>query len=283
MTLYMIGLGLWDEKDITVKGLEAIKKCSKVFLENYTSKLGVDVAKLEKFHGKKIILADRNIVEKHNYEILEPAKQECVSFLVIGDVFSATTHTDLYLTAKKQGINVVVINNASILNAVGIVGLELYKYGKTTSIPFHNKDVEAPYDVIKQNKKNNLHTLLLLDIDVEHNKYLTIKEAIEYLLRVEAKRQQKSTKSDFVGSTNQDLLKSLISEGSSGTKEKVFTKDTKCIGVARLGSDKPRIVYGKAEELLKVDFGEPLHSLIVPGELHFVEEEALGLGQQKNI
>jgi diphthine synthase len=247
MTLYMIGLGLWDEKDISIKGVEAIKKCSKVFLENYTSRLGVDVAKLEKFHGKKIILADRNIVEKHNYEILEPAKQECVSFLVIGDVFSATTHTDLYLTAKKEGINVVVINNASILNAVGIVGLELYKYGKTTSIPFHNTNVEAPYDVIKQNKKSKLHTLCLLDIDAEHNKHMTIKEAIEYLLRVESKR-----------------------------KEKVFTKDTKCIGVARLGSDKPKIVYGKAEELLKVDFGEPLHSLIVPGELHFVEEEALG-------
>jgi diphthine synthase len=250
MTLYMIGIGLWDEKDITIKGLEAVKKCSKVFLENYTSKLGVGADKLEKFYGKKIILADRNIVEKHNYEILEPSKQECVSFLVIGDVFSATTHTDLFLAAKKEGINVVVINNASILTAVGIVGLELYKYGKTTSIPFHNTNVEAPYDVIKMNKKNKLHTLLLLDIDAEHNKYMTIKEAIDYLLRVEVER-----------------------------KEKVFTKDTKCIGVARLGSDKPIIIYGKAEELLKIDFGEPLHSLIVPGELHFVEEEALGLGQ----
>jgi diphthine synthase len=252
MTLYMIGIGLWDEKDITFKGAEAIKMCNKVFLENYTSKLGVGVDRLEKFLGKKIILADRNMVEKHNYEILEPAKQECVSFLVIGDVFGATTHTDLYLAAKKEGINVVVINNASILNAVGIVGLELYKFGKTTSIPFHNKDVEAPYNVIKLNKKNKLHTLLLLDIDAEHNKYMTIKEAIEYLLRVEAKR-----------------------------KEKAFTKQTKCIGVARLGSDKPGIVYGKAEELLKTDFGEPPHSLIVPGELHFVEEEALK--QWKNI
>ena len=252
MTLYMIGIGLWDEKDITVKGVEAIKKCSKVFLENYTSKPGVSIDKLEKFHGKKIILADRTMVEKHNYEILEPAKQECVSFLVIGDVFSATTHTDLYLTAIKEGINVIVINNASILNVVGIVGLELYKYGKTTSIPFHNKDVEAPYDVIKQNKNNKLHTLLLLDIDAEHNKHMTIREAIEYLLRVENKR-----------------------------REKVFTKTTTCVGVARLGSEKPKIISGTAEQLLKADFGEPLHSLIVPGELHFVEEDALK--QWKNI
>jgi diphthine synthase len=252
MTLYMIGIGLWDEKDITVKGIEAIKLCKKVFLETYTSKLGVSIERLEKFHGKKIILADRNMVEKHNYEILEPAKQEGVAFLVVGDVFSATTHTDLYLTAIKEGINVIVINNASILNVVGIVGLELYKYGKTTSIPFHNKDVEAPYDVIKQNKKNKLHTLLLLDIDAEHNKYMTIKEAIEYLLRVEDKR-----------------------------KEKVFTRITTCVGVARLGSEKPKIISGTAEQLLKADFGEPLHSLIVPGDLHFVEEDAIK--QWKNI
>jgi diphthine synthase len=252
MTLYMIGIGLWDEKDISVKGFEAVINCDKVFLENYTSKLGVDVKKLAEFYGKKIILANRELVEKRSDEILSAAKKSQAAFLVIGDVFGATTHTDLYLRAKEQKIDVVVINNASVLNAVGIVGLELYKYGKTTSIPFHNKDVEVPYDVIKQNKKSKLHTLCLLDIDAEHDKYMTIKEAIEYLLRVEAKR-----------------------------KEKVFTKDTKCIGVARLGSEKPKIIYGKAEELLKVGFGEPLHSLIVPGELHFVEEEALG--QWKNI
>lgn len=242
----MIGIGLWDEKDITVKGLEAVKKCDKVFLESYTSKLGVDVKKLEDFYGKKIIIADRDLVEKESDKIVESAKNSHVALLVIGDVFGATTHTDLYLRAKEKNIDIKIINNASILNAVGIVGLELYKYGKTTSIPFHNENVEAPYDVIKQNQNNKLHTLLLLDIDAENNKYMTIKQAIEYLLRVEDKRQ-----------------------------EKIFTKETKCIGVARLGSEKPRIVYDKAEELMKVDFGEPLHTLIVPSELHFMEEEAL--------
>lgn len=252
MTLYMIGIGLWDEKDITVKGLEAVMKCDKIFLESYTSKLGISVDKLEKFYGKKIFLANRELVEKKAEQILEPARKSSVALLVIGDVFGATTHTDIYLRAKQEKIDVVVINNASIINAISIVGLELYKYGKTTSIPFHNKDVEAPYDVIKNNKKNKLHTLCLLDIDAENNKFMTIKEAIEYLLRIEAKK-----------------------------KQKVFTKQTMCIGIARLGSEKPRIISGKAEELLKAEFGEPLHSLIIPGELHFVEEEALN--QWKNI
>ncbi len=246
MTLYMIGIGLWDEKDITVKGLEAVKKCDKVFLESYTSKLGVEVEELEAFYDKKILVADRGLVEKKAEDMLGPAKTSSVAFLVIGDVFSATTHTDLYLRAKQKNIDVVVINNASIINAVGIIGLELYKYGKTTSIPYHNKDVEAPYDVIKQNKKNKLHTLCLLDIDAENKKFMTIREAAEYLLKVEDKR-----------------------------KEDVFTKKTMCIGVARIGSNKPRIVYDTAEDLLKTDLGKPLHALIIPGELHFIEEDAL--------
>lgn len=38
---YLIGLGLGDAKDITVRGLEIIKKCDKVLLEGYTSILTV--------------------------------------------------------------------------------------------------------------------------------------------------------------------------------------------------------------------------------------------------
>jgi diphthine synthase len=39
--LYLIGLGLGDEKDITIKGLEAVKNADLVFLESYTSVLGI--------------------------------------------------------------------------------------------------------------------------------------------------------------------------------------------------------------------------------------------------
>lgn len=45
--LYLIGLGLGDVRDITVKGLEAIKRCSKVYLESYTSVLCYGVEKEE--------------------------------------------------------------------------------------------------------------------------------------------------------------------------------------------------------------------------------------------
>ena len=65
----MIGIGLWDEKDITVKGLEAVKSCDKVYLESYTSKLGVDTKKLEDFYGKKIIKANRDLIENNAVEM----------------------------------------------------------------------------------------------------------------------------------------------------------------------------------------------------------------------
>lgn len=37
--LFIVGLGLGDEKDITLRGLEAVKKCKTVYIEAYTSLL----------------------------------------------------------------------------------------------------------------------------------------------------------------------------------------------------------------------------------------------------
>ncbi|MFH1399320.1 MAG: diphthine synthase [Candidatus Woesearchaeota archaeon] len=246
MVLYFVGLGLWDEKDISLKGLEIVRKCDKIFLDGYTSKLGVGVEKLEKLFGKKVEVANRELVESKAELILESAIKQQVAFLVVGDVFSATTHMDLYVRAKKLGVGVKVINNASVFSAVGVTGLQLYKFGKTTSIAA-NVESETAYNVIKDNSKIGLHTLVLLDLDVEKGKYMSVNEAITRLLKLEAK-----------------------------LKAKVFTAETKCVGCARFGSDDCVIKYGKAEELLKQDFGGPLHCLIVPGKLHFIEEEVLG-------
>ena len=61
--LYFIGLGLGDAKDITVKGLEIVKRCERVYLEAYTSILTCGQAELEQFYGRSVILADRDLVE----------------------------------------------------------------------------------------------------------------------------------------------------------------------------------------------------------------------------
>lgn len=246
MTLYMIGLGLSSEKDISVKGLEAVQKSSKVFLESYTSLLQCSKKKLETLYGKEIILADRELVEKRADEILKDAKRKNVSFLVIGDVFSATTHMDLYFRAIEQGIKVEVVHNASVLSAIGATGLQVYKFGKITSIPFENEKVITPYSYLEQNKSIGAHTLFLLDLKPLKKKFLTIPEAIEYLFGVEKKQ-----------------------------KKKLLTSKTYGIGCARLGSKGQLIKYGLLKDLAKVDFGKPPYCLIIPCNLHFLEEEVL--------
>lgn len=85
--LYLIGLGLSDEKDVTVRGLEAIKGSTRVYLEAYTSILGVGQDRLEAFYGKPIIVADRDMVETQSDDILADAHSLDVSFLVVGDPF----------------------------------------------------------------------------------------------------------------------------------------------------------------------------------------------------
>ena len=238
MTLNIIGIGLWDEKDITVKGLETVKKCSKVYLEVYTSKLNCSVSDLEKFYDKKIITADRELVERKAEEtILKDAETEETAFLVIGDTMAATTHIDLVLRARKKKIKVNTIHNASVLTAVGVVGLELYKYGKTTSIPFENNKLKSPIEVMKNNKANGLHTLFLLDLQPSENKYMTTRQAAEYMM-------------------NNGVNLNEI-----------------CISVGGLGSENPEI---KITTLQRVPILKLFpQCLIIPGRLHFMEEDAL--------
>lgn len=254
MTLYLIGLGLSDEKDITLRGLETIKKCDKIYLENYTSALiDIDLKDLEKFYGKKIDFAERDLVEQTD-EIVDNAKEKDVALLIIGDPFGATTHLDILMRCKEKGVTLEVIHNASIMTAIGLSGLQLYKFGKTVTVPYPevNFKPEIYYEVLRQNKILGLHTLLLLDLKPKENRFMTVKEAIELLLEIETRKQFQT-----------------------------FTPDTMCIGVARLGSKNKKIAYGTAKQLMEVDFGEKPHSLIVPGELHFMEEEALDMYKVK--
>ncbi|GAQ82718.1 hypothetical protein KFL_001210120 [Klebsormidium nitens] len=261
--LYLIGLGLGDEKDISLRGLEAVKRCENVYLEAYTSILLVEKSKLEALYGREVIVADREMVEQGVESILEQAKTMEVAFLVVGDPFGATTHSDLQMRAKQLGVTVKVIHNASIMNAIGACGLQLYRFGETISIPFFT-DTWRPdsfYDKIKKNRDMGLHTLCLLDIRVkepcfealargkkvyEPPRYMSVNTAVEQLLDIEDRR-----------------------------KEGVYGRETTAVGVARIGTDSQCIISGTLEELLTVDYGPPLHSLVVPGELHVMEQELL--------
>ena len=184
--LNLIGIGLNDEKDITLKGLELVKGSEFVYLENYTSTLQCPLEDLEKLYSKKIILAEREFIEDGSV-IIDQASSANVSVLIIGDVFSATTHISLYLQALENNIEVQVINNASVLTAVGITGLELYKFGKTTSIPYHES--KTPMEVIEKNYP--LHTLCLLDLVPKEKKFMESSEALERLFKLGFKKDTK--------------------------------------------------------------------------------------------
>ncbi len=260
--LYLIGLGLNGYEDLSLRAVNVIEKANKIFLENYTSVPNKDIDELRS-KIKKIELLNRDDVEKNPDKFLNEAKNKSVVVLIVGDVFSATTHIDLFLRAKNKGIDVKIINNVSIMTAVGITGLELYKFGKITSIVFPEKDwfPETPYFVIKDNLSLGLHTLCLLDIKVRE-------QSKEDLL----KGVNRFQKQRFM--TVNDAIKILL-ELEKKNKLNVFNNSTLCVGVARLGSDDFVVKAGRADELLDYDFGAPLHSLIVPGKLHFVEEEMM--------
>ncbi|KAF3446766.1 hypothetical protein FNV43_RR11946 [Rhamnella rubrinervis] len=273
--LYVVGLGLGDERDITLRGLEAVKRCEKVYIEAYTSLLSFGLSShglstLETLYGKPVTLADREMVEEKADQILSEARESDVAFLVVGDPFGATTHTDLVVRAKKLGIKVKVVHNASVLNAIGICGLQLYRYGETVSIPFFTSTwrPNSFYEKIQKNRMLGLHTLCLLDIRVkeptleslcrgrkqyEPPRYMTINTAIEQLLEVEQLK-----------------------------RESAYSEDTECVGFARLGSEDQMIVAGTMKQLQLIDFGLPLHCLVITGQTHPVEEEMLDFYRPKS-
>jgi diphthine synthase len=171
--LYLIGLGLHDEGDISLKAIEALKSCSSVFYEDYTSKWHGDLKKLESMIGNNIQLLSREQVES---DFLLNQKGN-VALLVPGDPLTATTHIELMIEARKRGIEFQVIHSSSIYTAVAESGLMLYKFGRTTTL-VSGYEPQSPYDVIRENKKAGLHTLVLLDTEK-----MTVKDGVKMLLK----------------------------------------------------------------------------------------------------
>ena len=247
--LLFVGLGLYDEQDLSIKALRAVENADYVFVEFYTSILaGSSIEKIKECCKKDIIILNREETEDGRI-LLSKARENVVAFLVGGDSLTATTHVDLRIRAIKQGINTVVIHGSSVLTAVpGLLGLQHYKFGRITTLvrPEKNYFPMSPYDIIKENKKQGLHSLVLLDINADNNYFMTADEAIDLLLKMEEHK-----------------------------KEKIISKENIICVVARAGSSKPLVKADTINHLKKEQFGPPLHTLVVPGNLHFMEIEAL--------
>jgi diphthine synthase len=115
------------------------------------------------------------------------------------------------------------------------------------TIPFPEETPsQTPYEVLVQNRKLGLHTLCLLDIKAEQKRYLSVHEALSSLLEIEKNR-----------------------------KMRTVMPETLVVGISRAGSNNPMVKAGYVRDLINHDFGEPPHSIVFPGKLHFMEAEAL--------
>ncbi len=217
--------------------------------------------------GVQVDYVDRENVENlQDNSFLHTAKEMDVAFLVVGDPLCATTHHDLILRAREMGVKVDVIHNASVMGAVASCGLQLYNFGATISLCLWNEDMSwrpsSWYDKFRYNKLGGMHTLCLLDIKVREPdfllmaqgrgthylppKFMTIADAVQQLLEVENQR-----------------------------KEGLCGPNTIAVGLARLGQKTQKIVAGTLKHLSEIDMGPPLHSLIVPGDMHVLEKDFL--------
>lgn len=209
--LSLVGLGLGTTKDVTLRGVEVVRSADEVYLETYTSSMQATVEDLEKIFGKKITPVDRDFVERQLGKLVDAACDAHIALLVIGSPMAATTHFEFILEAEKKGVAWQIVDNASVLTAVGITGLSLYKFGRTTTIPFESKEIRTPYEAYLANKEAGLHTLFLLDITPE--KMMTVREGLTYLLRLG------------------------------------LPKKTIVVGCAALGSEEQRVCVGTADAL----------------------------------
>jgi diphthine synthase len=229
--------------------MDELVSCDRIFVETYTAPVEDHVIpSLAKLAGRDVELLDRRAVEDGKV-ILDAAERGKCCVLVPGDPMVATTHVDLRIRASDRRIATRIIHAASIgTAAAGLLGLQSYKFGRATTLPFWRKGYEptSPYDVIEANRKECLHTLVLLDIDAEGGRAMTGTQGIEQLIALEKK----------------------VGRGALPPTTIV------CV-VARAGHADALVRAGEMSVLAREDFGRPPHCLVVPGKLHFMEAEAL--------
>lgn len=242
--LTFVGLGLYDERSVTIEGREAIRDADRVFAEFYTSKLaGATVADLEEYHDTSIEVRDRSGVEQEPAPVLDAAETGAAVFLTAGDTMISTTHIDLRLRARERDINTRVIHGTTAETAAAsVTGLQNYRFGKATTLPFPYPGSEGVPDsvleTIEANRERGLHTLVYLDIKAEREEYMTANVAARMLADD-------------------------------------WEPETLAVAVCRAGGPDPVVRADRLESLSGAEFGSPLHLLIVPGKLHHVEREAL--------
>ncbi len=245
--LWFVGLGIYGQKGLSAKALELLKSVDTIYVEKYTSPVSDhDVDALKNSLNKEIKIVPRWFIEDGR-EILESAKNNDVALVVYGDPLIATTHLELRVRAEKNGIKSRVLHaSSSITSIVGECGLHMYKFGRIITLVSEAQAVTSIYYTIYSNLIAGSHTLILLEYNQEKNFFMKPNDALSMLLECE-----KDQKHDAI------------------------TENTFAIVASRIGRDDQEIASGKIGSLLQHDFGAPPHSIIITGNVHFTEIDAL--------
>ena len=141
----------------------------------------------------------------------------------------------------------------------------MYLFGQTISIPYFDKSHAniSYYDKILENQSIGIHTLCLLDIKVKEPTFETMT----------------MEKKEFLPPRYMSVAEGIAQLLEIGEREdrqgRVISPDTICIGLARVGKADQKIFAAPMHELANTDFGAPLHSLVVPGDMREYEWEAI--------
>ncbi|MBB46709.1 MAG: diphthine synthase [Thaumarchaeota archaeon] len=247
--LWFVGLGISGTKSIPIEVVKIIQDADIVYLEIFTSPISqMYEEEIKNMVTGRFKIAKRWLVED-GQEILNASKSSTVVLLSYGDPYMATTHIELRTRAELENIETKTVHSASIITSmIGEAGLQFYKVGRVVTIMNEKKSTITPYTAINKNLTQGLHSVILLEYNHDKKYFLDPKNAISNLLDIE-KEQKKFILSD----------------------------DTFTIIASRIGFETQKIISGKFSNLLKVDFGEPPHSIIIPGKLHFTESDAINV------
>ena len=247
--LWFIGLGVSGPDSIPKEVGKIIQKADLVYLESFTSPIYKEHEEdIKNLVNGSFKIAKRWLVED-GQEILKAAKNSTVILLSYGDPYIATTHIELRTRAKLENIETKTAHSASaITSMIGEVGLQFYKVGRIVTIMSEKKSITTPYKIIFKNLIEGIHSVILLEYNQDENFFLDPKDAILSLL--DAEKEQ---------------------------KRNVVNENTFAVVVSRIGLKTQKITSGKFTNLLKTNFGEPPHSIIITGKLHFTESDAISV------
>lgn len=248
--LYIVGLGL-SPLTTSLWAVEALRSCSHVFYEEYTSAPSEgSIGDVEAMVGKGFKKLSRRDLEdlsaQEIFELLDRGEKVCLACW--GDPMAATTHSYIVAEAVRRGYGYTYIPGISIVTAaLGFSSLMIYKLGRIMTIvrPRSTEEAMEIYSKIRETLGRGMHVLLLLEMDAEKRYYMRIDEASDIILRIS--REQ----------GDRDL-------GSN-----------KAVGLAGLGSRSPVACYGSIEDLSRTRVEKLPQSIVILGKPYFTEQEYL--------